>query len=98
MTISKDAAINIISGNLDLFREALFDLSSGETPEDVVTCYLHAKRFFFREASGFAELAEVAQLSPSAVREQLRSEESVCLYEAGLDDVNFTELQRRQQA
>ncbi len=92
MSISKDAAIDIIAGNLDLFREALFTLSGGDTPAKEVGEYLHAKRFFFREASGFSELADMAGLNVPAVREQLRNEETVCLEEAGLGEVNFSQL------
>lgn len=92
MNISKDAAISIIGGQLDNFREALFVFSSGETPTEDVREFVQAKRFFFREASGFSELADMAQLSVSAVREQLRSEETVCLEEAGLGEVNFAKL------
>tara|TARA_R110002126_G_scaffold24545_2_gene85247 strand:+ start:629 stop:919 length:291 start_codon:yes stop_codon:yes gene_type:complete len=92
MDVSKDAAISIIGGQLDNFRGALFKFSSGETPKADVEEFVHAKRFFFREASGFSELADMAQLSVSAVREQLRKEETVCLEEAGLGEVNFASL------
>ena len=95
MDISKDAAISIIGGQLDNFRGALFTFSRSGAPRRAhVEEFVHAKRFFFREASGFPELADMAGLSVSAVREQLRGEESVCLEEAGLDDVNFAKLLR----
>ena len=51
MDTSKDAAIEIIDGQLDNFREALFSFSSADVLwlEDVEK-FMHAKRFFFREA------------------------------------------------
>ena len=95
MDTSKDAAIDIIGGQLDNFRDALFSFSSADVLwlEDVEK-FMHAKRFFFREASGFPELADMAQLSISAVREQLRNEETLCLEEAGLGEVNFAKILR----
>lgn len=94
MDISKDAAISIIGGQLDNFRGALFVFSSGETPMPDVEEFIQAKRFFFREASGFSDLADMAGLSVPAVREQLRKEETVCLEEAGLGEVNFAKVLR----
>lgn len=94
MNISKDAAVDIITGQLENFRDGLFVLSGGETPPPAIEEYVHARRFFFREASGFPELAEMAQLNVAAVREQLRREETVCLEEAGLGEVNFAQLAR----
>ena len=94
MDISKSAAVDIITGQLENFRDGLFVLSSGNTPRPAVEEYVLARRFFFREASGFPELADMAQLNVSAVREQLRREETRCLEEAGLGEVNFAGLLR----
>ena len=94
MDISKSAAVDIITGQLENFRDGLFVLSSGDTPPSAVEEYVHARRFFFRERSGFPELADMAQLNVPAVREQLRREETKCLEEAGLGEVNFAGLLR----
>lgn len=91
ISVSKEAAVEIIEGHLNNFRDALFTLSSGVLGSDSAQLYVQSRRFFFREDGGFAQLADMVQISASAVRDQLRREETVCLTEAHLDSVNFAQ-------
>jgi hypothetical protein len=92
VNLSKEAAASIIEGHTENFRESLFCLSSGKIATEAARLYVQSRKFFFSESSGFTDLADMLQLSVEAVRHQLRHEETVCLTEAGLDDVNFAKL------
>lgn len=54
-----------------------------------VVNYIYARNFFFKEKSGFHEMAGLVEVSPVVIRESLREEETTALMEGGLDEVNL---------
>tara|TARA_R110000824_G_scaffold21496_6_gene80067 strand:+ start:476 stop:763 length:288 start_codon:yes stop_codon:yes gene_type:complete len=92
MHLDTDSALDIINAHLKQFRGAILLITEGDLSDTVVSNYVTSRRFFFREANGFATLADDVGLSVPAVREELRAQEFMALTAAGLDDIRFASL------